>query len=257
MSSLKNPVLILIRPCVRVVWSAGFFLCFAGGGGWEVTRAQPCGSDETLLPSCVPPGSCRCILEDCRIAPDDPTKRDRANPTEPLELRRSRNCVRINKENWKGVTWGNFFSRYVRLLKPTRANAFSGYGEVYKAIYKPTGKLVAVKVMEIESEVDARSVEEEIKLIKAFDSPFVVKYYGSYFKHEKLWVLLFSLALSARVSLFFLWRDLFMLLHVVPQKFFSLSWLRCQYPQCQIQFPPSSSSFFFKKSIIVCHVLCD
>ncbi len=64
----------------------------------------------------------------------------------------------------------------------------SGFGEVYKATWRPNGKEVALKIMEIENDVDADSVAEEIKLIKSCDSIFVVKYFGSYFKYEKLWV---------------------------------------------------------------------
>lgn len=64
----------------------------------------------------------------------------------------------------------------------------SGFGEVYKATWKPQNKDVALKIMEIENDVDANSVAEEIKLIKSCDSNHVVKYYGSYFKYDKLWV---------------------------------------------------------------------
>lgn len=64
----------------------------------------------------------------------------------------------------------------------------SGFGEVFKGLFRATGKEVALKIMDIESDVDVKSVEEEVKLIKTCDSPHVVKYYGSYFKKDKLWV---------------------------------------------------------------------
>lgn len=64
----------------------------------------------------------------------------------------------------------------------------SGFGEVFKGLFRATGKEVALKIMDIESDVDVKSVEEEVKLIKTCDSAHVVKYYGSYFKKDKLWV---------------------------------------------------------------------
>ena len=59
---------------------------------------------------------------------------------------------------------------------------------MFKGLFRNTGKEVALKIMDIESDVDVKSVEEEVKLIKTCDSPHVVKYYGSYFKKDKLWV---------------------------------------------------------------------
>jgi serine/threonine protein kinase len=69
---------------------------------------------------------------------------------------------------------------------------------VYKATWKPQNKEVALKIMEIENDVDANSVAEEIKLIKSCDSNHVVKYYGSYFKYDKLWVCIFMFTFDFR-----------------------------------------------------------
>ena len=67
-------------------------------------------------------------------------------------------------------------------------SAISGFGEVFKGVFRASGKEVALKIMDIESDVDVKRVEEQVKLIKACDSPHIVKYYGSYFKKDKLWV---------------------------------------------------------------------
>jgi len=75
-----------------------------------------------------------------------------------------------------------------KIFDLTKKIGKGGYGEVYSAIHVPTGKVMAVKIMEIESELDAKSVADEIKLIKRCDCPHIVKYYGSYFYENKLWI---------------------------------------------------------------------
>lgn len=60
------------------------------------------------------------------------------------------------------------------------------YGSVYKALYKESGVVVAIKLVPIES--DLHEIIKEISIMQQCDSPFVVRYYGSYFKKCDLWI---------------------------------------------------------------------
>lgn len=60
------------------------------------------------------------------------------------------------------------------------------YGSVYKALYKESGTVVAIKLVPIES--DLHEIIKEISIMQQCDSPFVVRYYGSYFKKCDLWI---------------------------------------------------------------------
>jgi len=62
------------------------------------------------------------------------------------------------------------------------------YGCVYKAIYKEAGQVVAIKQVPVES--DLQEIIKEIAIMQQCDSPFVVKYYGSYFKNTDLWIVM-------------------------------------------------------------------
>lgn len=60
------------------------------------------------------------------------------------------------------------------------------YGSVFKALYKESGTVVAIKLVPIES--DLHEIIKEISIMQQCDSPFVVRYYGSYFKKCDLWI---------------------------------------------------------------------
>lgn len=62
------------------------------------------------------------------------------------------------------------------------------YGSVFKAIYKEAGQVVAIKQVPVES--DLQEIIKEIAIMQQCDSPFVVKYYGSYFKNTDLWIVM-------------------------------------------------------------------
>lgn len=68
---------------------------------------------------------------------------------------------------------------------------FSSYGSVWKAIHKQTGGIVAIKKVEIDNDLD--DIMKEIDFMKGCRSPFIVRYYGSYFKDNELWVRIFFL----------------------------------------------------------------
>lgn len=62
------------------------------------------------------------------------------------------------------------------------------YGSVFKAIYKETGQVVAIKQVPVES--DLQEIIKEISIMQQCDCPHVVKYYGSYFKNTDLWIVM-------------------------------------------------------------------
>lgn len=84
------------------------------------------------------------------------------------------------------------------------------YGSVYKALHKESGvvcimafdykiasdwqdkknkiylQVVAIKLVPVES--DLHEIIKEISIMQQCDSPYVVRYYGSYFKQCDLWI---------------------------------------------------------------------
>ncbi|KAI3658557.1 hypothetical protein MP638_002801, partial [Amoeboaphelidium occidentale] len=60
------------------------------------------------------------------------------------------------------------------------------YGSVYKAIHKKSGTVVALKIVPIEN--DLEDIIKEINVMNGCDSPYIVRYYGSYFKNDNLWM---------------------------------------------------------------------
>lgn len=62
----------------------------------------------------------------------------------------------------------------------------SSYGSVYKALHKESGQVLAIKQVPVDT--DLQEIIKEISIMQQCDSPFIVKYYGSYFKNTDLWV---------------------------------------------------------------------
>lgn len=62
------------------------------------------------------------------------------------------------------------------------------YGCVYKALHKETGELVAIKIVPNTGEIN--SLKKEILILKECKSDFIVRYYGSYFKDNNLWLII-------------------------------------------------------------------
>ncbi|POY72801.1 hypothetical protein BMF94_4210 [Rhodotorula taiwanensis] len=69
------------------------------------------------------------------------------------------------------------------------------FGVVYKAIHIPTSRLVAIKIINLEdSDDDIAEIQLEISHLAACDSPWVTKYYGSFLRGWKLWIVMEYLA---------------------------------------------------------------
>lgn len=62
------------------------------------------------------------------------------------------------------------------------------YGAVHKAIHKESGQILAIKQVPVDT--DLHEIIKEISIMQQCDSPFVVKYYGSYFKNSDLWIVM-------------------------------------------------------------------
>lgn len=64
------------------------------------------------------------------------------------------------------------------------------YGSVSKALHKRSGNLYAVKILPATSLSEINSIKKEIQILKLCDNEHIVKYYGSYFKDNNLWIVL-------------------------------------------------------------------
>ncbi|XP_064393749.1 serine/threonine-protein kinase 26-like [Halichondria panicea] len=76
---------------------------------------------------------------------------------------------------------------FTKLQRIGRGN----FGNVFKGIENKDHRIVAIKVIDLEdSEDDLEDIQQEITVLSQCDSPHVTKYYGSYLKGPKLWIIM-------------------------------------------------------------------
>jgi hypothetical protein len=62
------------------------------------------------------------------------------------------------------------------------------YGDVFCALDKAKDRMVAIKVLALDSEDELAPIQAEIDILKQCDSNYVVKYYDSFFTGGEPWV---------------------------------------------------------------------
>lgn len=62
------------------------------------------------------------------------------------------------------------------------------YGSVFKAVHLKTQTLTAIKRVPVDN--DLEEILNEIKIMKQCRSPYIISYYGSYFKDNELWIVM-------------------------------------------------------------------
>ena len=76
-----------------------------------------------------------------------------------------------------------------KLYKILQKVGQGNYGSVYKIQKIETGEIMAAKICKIESN-NSESFKREINMLRQCDSPYILRYYGSYIKKNIIWIVL-------------------------------------------------------------------
>ncbi|KAJ2387554.1 kinase that interacts with cdc31p, partial [Coemansia sp. RSA 2603] len=64
------------------------------------------------------------------------------------------------------------------------------YGVVYRATDTVTNAIVAIKILNLDSEDDFTDMQREINLLSQLHSPHIAQYYGSFIESSRMWIIM-------------------------------------------------------------------
>ncbi|KAJ1019278.1 hypothetical protein NDA13_006197 [Ustilago tritici] len=121
--------------------------------------------------------------------PSPPTRTSSATSLPPAAVAGPSNLARSPP---KPIASGKELSEQYELLEKIGAGSF---GTVYKAMHKQSRQIVAIKQVDLEdSDDDISEIQQEIAHLAQCDSEWVTRYYGSFVKGYKLWIIMEYLA---------------------------------------------------------------
>jgi serine/threonine protein kinase len=86
---------------------------------------------------------------------------------------------------WKSWAKGTLdIDTCMRLLLLLVTGLFRSYGAVFKAMHKRSGNIVACKLVPIDNDLD--DLLKEINVMRDCYSPYIVRFYGSFYNSEVL-----------------------------------------------------------------------